>query len=44
MALAVRKKPVLGQKNAANNFFDADYHFEHIELDSKILINNQMYQ
>ena len=26
-ALTGRKKPVLGQKKAANNFFDAD-HFE----------------
>ena len=23
-----RKKPVLGQKKATNNFFDADHHFE----------------
>ena len=28
MALTGRKKPVLGQKKAANNFFDADHHFE----------------
>ena len=28
MALTSRKKPVLGQKKAANNFFDADDHFE----------------
>ena len=27
-ALTGRKKPVLGQKKAANNFFDADHHFE----------------
>ena len=27
LALTSRKKPVLGQKKAANNFFDAD-HFE----------------
>ena len=28
MALTGRKKPVLGQKKATNNFFDADHHFE----------------
>ena len=28
MALTGRKKPVLGQKKNANNFFDADHHFE----------------
>ena len=28
VALTGRKKPVLGQKKAANNFFDADHHFE----------------
>ena len=28
MALTGRKKPTLGQKKAANNFFDADHHFE----------------
>ena len=28
MALTGRKKPVLGQKKAANNFFDDDHHFE----------------
>ena len=27
-ALTGRKKPVLGQKKAANNFFDTDHHFE----------------
>ena len=27
-ALTGRKNPVLGQKKAANNFFDADHHFE----------------
>ena len=27
-ALTGRKKPVLGQKKATNNFFDADHHFE----------------
>ena len=46
VALTGRIKPVLGQKKAANNFFDADHHFEPhiIKLDSKILTNNQMYQ
>ena len=28
VALTGRKKPVLGQKKATNNFFDADHHFE----------------
>ena len=28
MALTGRKKPVLGQKKATNNFFDAHHHFE----------------
>ena len=28
VALTGRKKPVLAQKKAANNFFDADHHFE----------------
>ena len=28
VALTGRKKPVLGQKKAANNFFDANHHFE----------------
>ena len=28
VALTGRKKPVLGQKKAANNFFDAYHHFE----------------
>ena len=28
MAQKGRKKPVLGQKKAANNFFNADHHFE----------------
>ena len=27
-----RKKPILGQKKAANNFFDADHHFEPHEI------------
>ena len=26
--LTGRKKPVLGQKKVANNFFDADHHLE----------------
>ena len=28
VALTGRKKPVVGQKKAANSFFDADHHFE----------------
>ena len=28
MALTGRKKPVLGQKKAANIFYHADHHFE----------------
>ena len=28
VALTGRKKPVLGQKKVANNFLDADHHFE----------------
>ena len=28
VALTGRKKPVLGQKKVANNFFDADHHLE----------------
>ena len=28
VALTCRKKPVLGQKKVANNFLDADHHFE----------------
>ena len=43
-ALTSRKKPVLGPKKAANNFFDADHHFGPHKLDSKILTNNQMIQ
>ena len=42
VALTGRKKPVLGQKKATNNFFDAD--LNHIKLNSKILTNNQIYQ
>ena len=35
MALTGRKKPVLGQKKAANNFFDADHHFEPHKIEFK---------
>ena len=35
MAVTGRKKPVLGQKKAANNFFDTDHHFEPHEIGFK---------
>ena len=35
MALTGRKKPVLGQKKATNNFFDADHHFEPHKVEFK---------
>ena len=35
MALTGRKKPVLGQKKAANNFFDADHQSEFQSFDQQ---------